>query len=267
MTMNIGYLELRYSGAGGPGEAPSRGSIGGAMSATPINSQAVAAVSALAGTTIKFASGHNANSGGNLVLRYDNAANTIAAGRADAGTFGVTVAIEAGINTYRLLTPQGGSVHVSIDSASLPGANADGTYTLSNVMNGMFDNISKVESFNGMSDYRCFYLTNTHPTDSFYGVKLYVSALPTGGDSVSIGAGPGVGDGVAVNVPAALANENTAPAGVSFQNALTANTAVPLASVLGPGECVAFWVKRSIPAETVVGSVDDVFSFTVVAGI
>lgn len=268
MTMNIGYLELRYSGAGGPGEVPSRGSIGGAMSAVAVNSQAAAAVSGgLAGATIKFASGHNVNSGGNLVLRYDDAAGTIAAGRADAGTFGVSVVLEAGVNMYRLVTPQGGSVHVEVDFADVPGVNTDGAYTLSNVMNGMFDNISKVESFNGMSDYRCFYVVNTHPTESFYGVKVYVSALPTGGDTVYLGAGSGVGNGTTSGVAPVIADENTPPAGVTFSSALSANTAVVLASVLGPGQAAHFWVKRTIPAETVVGSVDDVCSFTVVAGV
>lgn len=267
MGMNIGYLELRYSGAGGHGEAASRDSRGGVMSSTLVGSQSVAAVSALAGATIKFASGHNVSAGGNLVLSYDRAAGTLAVGRAGPGTFGVSVHVEAGTHVYRLVTPEGGAIHVSVNSAALPGANKDGTYTLSNIMNGMFDNISKVESFNGMEDYRCFYVTNTHDTESFYGVKIYVSALPTGGDTVYLAPGAEAGDGSTTAVAPKLTTENNPPAGANFVSALTANTAVLLASVLGPGQAAYFWVKRTIPAETVVGSVDDVCSFTLVAGV
>lgn len=264
--MDISYLELRYSGSSAiaPG-APT--SIGGVINSMLVGSQSASAVAALAGVTPKFLSGHSTANTSNLVIRFVDAANTLAVGRAVPGTFGDPVVV-SGDGSYRLVAPDGGAVHVDVITANLPVGDFDGTYVVADVLQGMYDDVSKAESFAGMTDYRCFYLKNTHSTDSFFGVKVYVSGVPTGGDAVYIGAAPeGVGDGTTTGVAEVVANELTPPASVSFYSALSAGAAVSLAGTLGPGQCVAFWVRRIVPAETAVGSIADVCSFTVVAGI
>ena len=53
--------------------------------------------------------------------------------------------------------------------------------------NNLFDNLTETQRNNGMTDYRCLYVANTHPTDSFYRVYAKIPSQIPGGASVEIG--------------------------------------------------------------------------------
>jgi hypothetical protein len=115
-----------------------------------------------------------------------------------------------------------------------------------NVANNVFDDISVAESVAGRVEYRCLFGLNDHATLTLIGAVLSISSQVAGGASVQIGLDPtgitakGASGAQAVTV----ANETTAPAGVTFSGG-------PLTiGDLAPGQVQAFWIKRTITAGT-----------------
>ena len=114
--------------------------------------------------------------------------------------------------------------------------------------NEMWDNISRYESKVGDTEYRCFYIHNSHPTEMVYDLRLYIKDQPaSGADTLQMGLDPvGIGDGISSGIATQVLNENLAPGGISFS---TPSAASPLSiGNLSPGQCQAFWLKRTVPA-------------------
>lgn len=127
--------------------------------------------------------------------------------------------------------------------------------------NEMWDNISKVESKVGDIEYRCFYVKN-NGIDYIYNVRLYIKSQPASTiDTLQIGLDPiGIGNGSTTGVATSIANEGVAPGGVVFTSA-DVNTPLAIGD-LAPGDCQAFWMKRTVPADV---SVDYRFNFSSLA--
>lgn len=53
--------------------------------------------------------------------------------------------------------------------------------------NNLFDNVTASQASLGTTDYRCIYITNDNPTDSFYNADIYVSYLTNGSITVEVG--------------------------------------------------------------------------------
>lgn len=116
-------------------------------------------------------------------------------------------------------------------------------------LNNLFDSVTGAESTSGTVEYRCFYVMNTNGADTLSAVKTWISAnTPSTFTSVDIGIDPaGVGDGVTTGVATTVANETTAPAGVTFSAA--ANEAAALEpGTFDAGEGVAIWMRRTVTA-------------------
>jgi len=246
MGISPAHIETRLSG--GAANADPNLSIGGALSSERVVSQSSTAPVNVTGVAIAYAS-KNALGAGTLDYVATGDLITWAGNGAAAGT---AVAITAD-DEYTLLDSLGGQVDIVVTFASLPVANQNDSITISNVANETFDDVAKTESFAGDIEYRCFYLTNTHPTESTIETKLFIDTQPNGADTLDIGLDPG-GLG---STPATIADENTAPAGVTFTQ--PANAAAGLAiGVLAPAEFYPFWVRRSVPAATLVETLLDV---------
>jgi hypothetical protein len=107
------------------------------------------------------------------------------------------------------------------------------------------------------------YLSNTHGTDTMFGVSVFVNSQPTGDDDVAIGLDPaGVGNGSSTGVALTIADEDDsggalAAGGVTF----TVPTDVAPLNIgdLAPGEAAAVWVRRNIPALSVNTTLNDQF--------
>jgi hypothetical protein len=74
---------------------------------------------------------------------------------------------------------------------------------------------------------------------------VWVSAETPGGVNIAIGLDPaGVGNGSTTGVATTVANENTAPAGVTFSTPTSKGTGLAITD-LAPGTGRAIWLRRT----------------------
>lgn len=113
-------------------------------------------------------------------------------------------------------------------------------------VNNLFDNISGDENAASTVDYRCFFVRNNHGSLTWLSPKVWISSEVSGGASVAIGidttAASAIGDTSAQALT--IANETTAPSGVSFSAPTTKSGGLSL-SDLPAGYCRAIWVRRT----------------------
>lgn len=150
----------------------------------------------------------------------------------------------------------GGASNTDVNAA-LGGIMSATPVNFGDTMNNLFDNVSDADAVAGDTEYRCIYLRNANATDTLNDAKIYVSSnTPSPTTKVQIGLDPaGVGNGSTTGVATTAADENTAPAGVTFSDA--ANTGAALAiGTLGPGQGCAVWIKREVTAGTTAASSD-----------
>jgi hypothetical protein len=108
----------------------------------------------------------------------------------------------------------------------------------------LFDAISGAENLASTVDYRALAVLNNHATLTLQTAKFWISAEVAGGASVAIGLDPiGVVAATAI-MGTSIANELTAPTGVSFSAPTTQ------AAGLAPGNVAAgsgfiVWVRRT----------------------
>lgn len=108
----------------------------------------------------------------------------------------------------------------------------------------LFDRVTGTESQAGDTEYRCFYVRNGHATLSLQGPVIYIqSNTPSTDTTVAIGLDPaGIG-----GTAATVANEGTAPAGVTFSTPAS-GTPLSFGGDLAPGAAIAVWVRRVVNA-------------------
>jgi len=129
--------------------------------------------------------------------------------------------------------------------------------TSSNKKNELFDSVKRYESHFGDTEYRCFFVTNTHLTETMWDIKIFINSQPVSKvDTLQMGLDPAsVGDGFTTGIAVTVADENTAPAGVTFTTPSRLNPLV--IGDLAPLKCKAVWVKRIVPAGVEVDVWDD----------
>lgn len=130
----------------------------------------------------------------------------------------------------------GGSGNSS-NNASLGGGKS------TTVLSGnIFDTVSSAEATSGDTEYRCFYVHNAHATLTMLNTVAYLPAnTPSADTSIEIAAGS-----AAINAnEQSVADENTAPTGVTFAVAATKGAAVALGDI-PPGQHKAVWLKRIV---------------------
>lgn len=143
-------------------------------------------------------------------------------------------------------------------------ANADGNLSIggiksSNVMSSatdaLFDAVSAAQAAAGLVEYRCIYLHNANATDTMTNARAWVSAnTPLAGTTLDIGIGA-----AAVNATeTAVADEATAPVGVTFSAPSTAATGLAVGT-LPPGQHRAIWLRRTVTAGSA-SSASDTFT-------
>lgn len=137
----------------------------------------------------------------------------------------------------------GGAANANVN-ASLGGVISSVAVSFGDTFNNLFDNVSDVEASAGDNEYRCIYLRNNHATDTLNDVKLFIASnTPSTSTKVQVGLDPAGIGGTATTV----ANENTAPAGVTFADAANSGAALSIGN-LGPGGVQAVWIKREVTA-------------------
>jgi len=258
-AINLAYLEFRLSG--GAANTDPDASLGGILSSQRIYSKSATGISNITGVTVDDAPG-SANGAGTLAY---TASTHSFVWTPYGGTAGASTSIAA---DGRLAVPgSAGYLFLTVDYSELPVGNQSDTITVSALANELWDDISKPESYDGDTEYRCCYVTNAHPTDPFIGAKLYIGSDPSGADSLQIGLDlAGTGDGSTTGVADTVADENTAPSPAVTFSAPTAIGSALLIGQLDAGEAHAIWQKRIVPANTLTSTPSDVSQLVVNVG-
>ena len=158
------------------------------------------------------------------------------------------MAIVASDIKFRLSTTsgsQGNSVAGTIANAL--GKYASTTDIADGVLNNVFDDVSGSENAALDVEYRCVFIYNSHATLTYQNAVVWMDSQVAGGADCAIGVDPTAASGVNATSAQAVqvANEDTAPAGVTFQTTpVSRATALALGNI-GPGQVKAVWIRRS----------------------
>jgi len=124
---------------------------------------------------------------------------------------------------------------------------------------GLFRDVTIAEAGAGVTLYRCFYVENTNPADVASAVGVFIASQSSSPDSV---VEVGVGASGINSTETSIADEFTAPAGVSFSSAAANATTALAIGNLPPGEHGVVWFKLTVspgaandPADSAVFSI------------
>jgi len=127
-------------------------------------------------------------------------------------------------------------------------ANADANLSLGGIISataapaGLFDTIVGAESAAGDVEYRCFYVRNANATLSLQTAIQFIQANTASADTqIAIGLGTSAINGTEQTI----ANESTAPIGVTFSEPATLGAGIALGSIPAT-QHKAVWVRRTI---------------------
>lgn len=135
----------------------------------------------------------------------------------------------------------GGAANAS-GNASLGGAKS--ANQASSAVDALFDAVAAAEASAGDVEYRAVYLHNANATDTMTAARVWVqSNTPLAGTTIDIGVGTAAVNGTEQTI----ANESTAPAGVTFSAPSTAGTGLALGDI-PPGQHKAIWIRRTVTA-------------------
>lgn len=111
----------------------------------------------------------------------------------------------------------------------------------------LFDNVSGAEAVVGDTEYRAFYIKNTHATLTWQGAVFWISSNTTSGDdtlSVALDLAGVITTGAGDDV----ADESTAPSPtLTFVAAANEGAALTIGD-MAPGSYILIWVKRVVNA-------------------
>ena len=108
----------------------------------------------------------------------------------------------------------------------------------------LFDDVTSAESAAGDTEYRCIYVHNANGALTMQNAVLWITANTTA-NRIAVGVGSSAINGTEQTV----ADENTAPTGVTFSQPTTKGAAIALGNIPA-GQHRAVWVRRTIGAAT-----------------
>lgn len=137
-------------------------------------------------------------------------------------------------------------------NASLGGAKSSTVASAS--VDALFDQVSASEASAGDTEYRCVYLHNGGSVTMFSAVVWISANTPSGSTTLDIGVGTAAVNGTEQTV----ANESTAPAGVSFSAPASQGAGLALGDIPA-GQHKAIWLRRTVSASAP-ASANDTFT-------
>lgn len=141
-----------------------------------------------------------------------------------------------------ILVKLSGGASNAVPASSLGGVIS--SETMGAAIHSLFDYVTGAEAVAGDTEYRCVYVKNTHATLTLYGAVVWISAnTPSASTEVTIG----LGTSAISATEQTVANEGTAPSGVSFSLAASEGAALVIGD-LAAGATKALWVKRVVTA-------------------
>lgn len=151
----------------------------------------------------------------------------------------------------------GGAANANTNAA-LGGAISSVEITDDSVSN-LFDTVSQAESTAGDTEYRAFFVKNTHATLTYQDVVVYLSSnTPSADTTVAIALAD---EAVGVSTIETIVDESTAPSGPSFSSPATVGAGLAIGD-MAPGEMKGIWVRWTVTAgaESVLDEVSITFS-------
>ena len=150
------------------------------------------------------------------------------------------MAIVAADIKYRL---SGGASNSDL-SLSLGGAKSSTEVADSPSLHNLFDVVSGAELSAGDVEYRCVYIHNAHATLTAESMVVYINSnTPSADTAAAIGLGT-----AAINATEqTVANESTAPSGVTFSAAAGSGNALSIGNI-PPGQHKSLWLRRTVTA-------------------
>lgn len=123
------------------------------------------------------------------------------------------------------------------------------TAVVDNTDNNLFADVDGTEAAAGSTKYRGIYYKNDHASLELINARIFIATQTTStDDSVEIGKDPaGAGDGSTTGVMTTIANENTAPAGVTFSTPASYVAGISLSGMTF-GKVHGVWHKRIVNA-------------------
>lgn len=160
--------------------------------------------------------------------------------------------------TFMLTEGSGpGNTNSSTPNSSLGGFISTTAIDLVSTDNNLFDDVSDAEATAGDVEYRCVMVANNHASETAVGMIVWNSSSTAGGATEEIGVDTTAASLLSSASAQALtvANESTAPTGVTFSAAASEGAAISLGNIPALS-CRAYWIKRSVAASTSAASND-----------
>lgn len=112
--------------------------------------------------------------------------------------------------------------------------------------NNLFDDVSGDEADSGDTEYRCFFVKNTHDTITWKNVKLWINSETTSSDdSLNIALDVNGKNSDAETMSSEDAIEDITLDDSSFNHPLTKDDGLDLGD-LEPGDYIGIWVQRKV---------------------
>lgn len=163
------------------------------------------------------------------------------------------MAITATDIIYRYTQGNTSAQTTSTAAGSLGGTVSSSAIT-DNSANNLFDDVSGAESAAGDTEYRAIGILNNHGSLTWQSVVVWISSDTTSADTdFDVALDPDAAGG-ATACDNTIANESTAPTGVTFANtAVSKGTGLSIGN-LTPGQYKVIWVKRVVSASAAAAS-------------
>lgn len=159
------------------------------------------------------------------------------------------MAIVASDIVFRLsvVTASAGDTTASTPAASLGDQVSTSAITTA-TLNNLWDDVSGAEAAAGDIEYRCIFILNNHATLTLLGSNVYITSQTSGGGTITIGLDTTAisAKGSASAQAVTIANESTAPSGVTFSSP-TSGSPLTIGD-LAPGQVKGIWLKRDVTA-------------------
>lgn len=241
--------DLKFILSGGAANTDPAAALGGAISTAGggvVKSQSLTA-STIGGVTYDDACGNSVGTG---TVTFTSSGTTLQ-WTPPGGTIGPPVNITPS-GTYTVYGSDGNAqIKVTSVTGSFGGDTSQNP-VVANETNKLFDDVARMESVSGDTEYRCMYVKNTNGADSMVDVKLWRSADTNGADVLAMGLDPAGKNGTATTI----ADEDTAPAGVVFSEPTDIGSALDIGT-LAAGDYYAVWLRRTVPGGTTVTTTAD----------
>lgn len=146
-----------------------------------------------------------------------------------------------------VVTGAAGNANAGTPGASL-GKYISTTEVVSGDTNDVFPNVTGAENAASQVDYACVFVHNSSAASDLLSAGIWIASQVSGGTVIAIGVDPTAVSAIGASGAQALqiANDTTAPnpASVTFSTPTTEGAALALGTI-GPGQCKAFWVRRT----------------------